>query len=152
MIEVPLPNKRKDLQKTRVHRYKDLVSYREIYNKYVPNTALMITYMQYKKILNKFFKYGMEDIIKGIELRVPILGYFVLYKMEQSPRHKCINYNETKLANKAVYYDNAHSNGYVYKVRWHRTLGNKTRKYAILLSRDNKETLATKIKDKTITI
>lgn len=152
MIEVPLPNKLKDSKKSRAHRYVKLLTIKEIYGKYIPYTAMALSYKHYRMIIEKYFKYGIDAIYSGLELRVPLLGYFVMYKIPQSVNHKCIDYKETKAANKPIYHDNTHSNGYIYRVRWHKTLGNTTRKYSLILTRTNKELLAKQIKNNTIKI
>lgn len=131
------------------------------------NNFEIIPYSDYKKILFNFHKTIARKIIEGFKVKIPFkLGYF--YMLGRKKRIKIIdgkvigghpNWKETlkfweenpeaKKEKKIIYYDNIHTDGYSYYLKWQKipVIVRFGRLYTFKLSRLNRNELAKAIKE-----
>lgn len=131
----------------------------DFYNFYLSqidrDTVYDIDYKVYRGIVEDYFKYIVEEIMdKSKEFKFPCrLGTLTIVKRQPNNfdnKSLRIDYHESKIQGKAVYFINEHSDYYKYRFLWSKKdclLTNKT-KYQFVATRANKRRLAQIIKNK----
>lgn len=119
------------------------------------DTVYDIDYKVYRQIIEDYFRFIAEEVIeRSKEFKLPCrLGYLSIVKRQ--PKHfdnnsLRIDYHESAVQGKAVYFINEHSNYYKYRYYWSKKeslLTNKTR-YQFIATRANKRRLAQIIKNR----
>lgn len=113
-----------------------------------------ITVEQFKNIFGDFSKFISSEVIdQSKEFKLPCrLGYLSVIKSKPktyTSKSLKIDYHESKVQNKLVYFTNVHSNFYKYRYYWdkHSMLTPNKSKYQFIASRANKRRLAQVIKN-----
>lgn len=113
-----------------------------------------ITVEQFKNIFGDFSKFISNEVIdQSKEYKLPCrLGYLSVIKSKPktyTSKSLKIDYHESKVQNKLVYFTNVHSNFYKYRYYWdkHSMLTPNKSKYQFIASRANKRRLAQVIKN-----
>lgn len=109
----------------------------------------------YRSIVEDYFKYIVEQIMEeSKEFKLPCrLGFLSIVKRRPKNfdnKSLRIDYNESKIQNKAIYFLNEHSDYYKFRFYWSKKdslITNKT-KYQFVATRHNKRRLAQIIKNK----
>lgn len=119
------------------------------------DTVYDIPYSVFRDIVTDYFKYIKYEVIENSkEFKLPCrLGTLCIVKRQPknfNSKSLRIDYHESKVQGKAVYFLNEHSNYYKFRLHWSKKeslLINKT-KYQFILTRANKRRLAQIIKNK----
>lgn len=118
-------------------------------------TVYDVEYKIYRQIVEDYFRYIVEQIMDNSrEFKLPCrLGNLSIVKRQPKNfdnKSLRIDYHESKIQGKAVYFINDHSDYYKYRFYWSKKdclLTNKT-KYQFVATRFNKRRLAQIIKNK----
>lgn len=118
-------------------------------------TVYDVEYKIYRQIVEDYFRYIVEQIMDNSrEFKLPCrLGNLSIVKRQPKNfdnKSLRIDYHESKIQGKAVYFINEHSDYYKYRFYWSKKdclLANKT-KYQFVATRFNKRRLAQIIKNK----
>lgn len=128
----------------------------EFYLSYIEReTVYDVDYKTYRQIVEDYFKYIVEEIMENSrEFKLPCrLGNLSIVKRQPKNfdnKSLRIDYHESKVQGKAVYFINEHSSYYKFRFLWSKKdclLTNKT-KYQFVASRANKRRLAQIIKNR----
>lgn len=131
----------------------------DFYQFYLSNiekdTVYDIDYKVYRQIVEEYFKHIMNEVMENSkEFKFPCrLGTLCIVKKKPKNfdnKSLRIDYHESKVQGKAVYFINEHSNYYKYRFYWSKKdslLTNKT-KYQFVATRANKRRLAQIIKNR----
>ena len=128
----------------------------EFYLSYIEReTVYDVDYKTYRQIVEDYFKSIVEEIMENSrEFKLPCrLGNLSIVKRQPKNfdnKSLRIDYHESKVQGKAVYFINEHSNYYKFRFLWSKKdclLTNKT-KYQFVASRANKRRLAQIIKNR----
>lgn len=119
------------------------------------NTVYDIDYKLYRQIVTDYFKFIAEEVIeRSREFKLPCrLGNLSIVKRKPKNfdnRSLRIDYHESAIQGKAVYFINDHSDFFKFRYLWSKKdslLTNKTR-YQFVATRANKRRLAQIIKNK----
>lgn len=126
------------------------------YKDYIESgTVYDIPYSTFRSIVTDYFKYLRDQIIEqSKEVKLPCrLGTLQIVKKQPKnfdSKSLRIDFHETKVQNKIIYFINEHSNFYKYRFHWSKrdsALVNKS-KYQFVATRENKRRLAQIIKNK----
>lgn len=131
----------------------------DFYQYYLQNidrdTVYEVPYTTYKSILLEYFKYIASLIMdKSYEVKLPCrLGTISIIKRKPknfNSKSLRIDYHESAIQNKAIYFINEHSNYYKYRFYWckQNCITTNKGKYQFIASRANKRRLAQIIKNK----
>lgn len=118
-------------------------------------TVYDVEYKLYRQIVEDYFRYIVEQIMDNSrEFKFPCrLGNLSIVKRQPKNfdnKSLRIDYHESKIQGKAVYFTNDHSNFFKFRFYWNKQsslLTNKT-KYQFIATRANKRRLAQIIKNK----
>lgn len=131
----------------------------DFYQFYISNvekdTVYSVEYKVYRSIVEDYFKYIIQEVMENSkEFRLPCrLGYLSIVKRQPKNfdnKSLRIDYHESAIQGKAVYFINEHSNYFKYRFLWSKKeslLTNKT-KYQFVATRANKRRLAQIIKNR----
>lgn len=131
----------------------------DFYQFYLSNidkdTVYDIDYKLYRQVVEYYFKHIVQEIMENSrEFKLPCrLGNLSIVKRQPKNfdnKSLRIDYYESKLQNKPVYFINEHSDYYKFRFLWSKKdclLKNKT-KYQFVASRANKRRLAQIIKNR----
>lgn len=130
----------------------------DFYQHYINNidkeTIYDIGYQKYRAVVEEYFKYIVTEVIENSkEFKLPYrLGTLCIVKRQPKNfdnKSLRMDYHESKLQNKVVYFINEHSNYFKYRFHWSKKdslITNKT-KYQFIATRANKRRLAQIIKN-----
>lgn len=133
-----------------------VIDFYEFYLSYIErDTVYDVEYKVYRQIVEDYFRYIVEEVMeKSREFKLPCrLGNLSIVKRQPKNfdnKSLRIDYHESKIQGKSVYFINEHSNYYKFRFLWSKKdclLINKTR-YQFVASRANKRKLAQIIKNK----
>lgn len=133
-----------------------IADYYVSYKNYIEqDTVYDIPYSTFRNIVSDYFKYIQQEVIEGSkEFKLPCrLGTLCIVKRQPKnfdSKSLRIDYHESKVQGKIVYFLNEHSNFFKFRLHWSKKeslLTNKT-KYQFILTRANKRRLAQIIKNK----
>lgn len=133
-----------------------VIDFYEFYLSYIERgTVYDVEYKVYRQIVEDYFRYIVEEVMeKSREFKLPCrLGNLSIVKRQPKNfdnKSLRIDYHESKIQGKPVYFINEHSNYYKFRFLWSKKdclLINKTR-YQFVASRANKRKLAQIIKNK----
>lgn len=133
-----------------------IADYYVSYKNYIEqDTVYDIPYSTFRNIVSDYFKYIQQEVIEGSkEFKLPCqLGTLCIVKRQPKnfdSKSLRIDYHESKVQGKIVYFLNEHSDYYKFRLHWSKKeslLTNKT-KYQFILTRANKRRLAQIIKNK----
>lgn len=131
----------------------------DFYNYYLTliefDTIYQIDYKLYRQIVSDYFMHITEEVLENSkEYKFPCrLGTLCIVKRRPKNfdnKSLRIDYHESKLQNKAVYFINEHSDYYKFRYHWCKKesiILNKTR-YQFVATRNNKRRLAQIIKNR----
>lgn len=130
-------------------RNKKSVTIRDMYEQYVQENDVDVSYSRFKRILDRFNEIVKDSLLEGSEgFKMPFgLGYVQIVKYKPKSYTKkslSVDYKSTKELGKTVYHLNEHSNGYKFRLFWSRlpqTFPDRYR-YQLSLVRANKRHLA----------
>ncbi len=132
---------------------------KDFYERYQQNidkeTVYDIPYDQYRSIVEDYFKHIVDQVLEqSREFKLPCrLGTLCIVKRQPEHfdnRSLRIDYHESKIQGKVVYFINEHSNYYKYRCYYNKQnclIPNKT-KYQFVMTRANKRRLAQIIKNR----
>ena len=120
----------------------------------IRETIYDIPYKQYRMIVEDYFK-SISDLIleQGKQFKIPYrLGTLRIIKSlpkNFNSKSLSIDFHQSKLQGKIVYYINEHSNYYKYRLYWSKknVIARNKSKYQFVLTRANKRHLAHLIKN-----
>lgn len=133
-----------------------IADYYVSYKNYIEqDTVYDIPYSTFRNIVSDYFKYIQQEVIEeSKEFKLPCrLGTLCIVKRQPKnfdSKSLRIDYRESKVQGKIVYFLNEHSDYYKFRLHWSKKeslLTNKT-KYQFILTRANKRRLAQIIKNK----
>ena len=133
-----------------------IADYYVSYKNYIEqDTVYDIPYSTFRNIVSDYFKYIQQEVIEGSKgFKLPCrLGTLCIVKRQPKnfdSKSLRIDYHESKVQGKIVYFLNEHSNFFKFRLHWSKKeslLTNKT-KYQFILTRANKRRLAQIIKNK----
>lgn len=133
-----------------------IADYYVSYKNYIEqDTVYDIPYSTFRNIVSDYFKYIQQEVIESSkEFKLPCrLGTLCIVKRQPKnfdSKSLRIDYHESKVQGKIVYFLNEHSDYYKFRLHWSKKeslLTNKT-KYQFILTRANKRRLAQIIKNK----
>lgn len=133
-----------------------IADYYVSYKNYIEqDTVYDIPYSTFRNIVSDYFKYIQQEVIeRSKEFKLPCrLGTLCIVKRQPKnfdSKSLRIDYHESKVQGKIVYFLNEHSNFFKFRLHWSKKeslLTNKT-KYQFILTRANKRRLAQIIKNK----
>lgn len=131
----------------------------DFYNFYISNieknTVYDVDYKVYRQVIEEYFRFIANEILENSrEFKLPCrLGNISVVKRQPKnfdTKSLRIDYHESKIQDKAVYFINEHSNYFKFRFLWSKKesmLINKT-KYQFVATRNNKRRLAQIIKNK----
>lgn len=128
----------------------------EFYLSYIEReTVYDVDYKTYRQIVEDYFKYIVEEIMENSrEFKLPCrLGNLSIVKRQPKNfdnKSLRIDYHESKIYGKPIYFTNEHSNFFKFRFLWSKKdclLTNKT-KYQFIATRANKRRLAQIIKNR----
>lgn len=119
------------------------------------DTVYDIDYKTYRHIVEDYFKYIVEEVMDNSrEFKLPCrLGNLSIVKRQPKNfdnKSLRIDYHESKIYGKPIYFTNEHSNFFKFRFLWSKKdclLTNKT-KYQFIATRANKRRLAQIIKNR----
>lgn len=133
-----------------------IADYYVSYKNYIEqDTVYDIPYSTFRNIVSDYFKYIQQEVIeRSKEFKLPCrLGTLCIVKRQPKnfdSKSLRIDYHESKVQGKIVYFLNEHSDYYKFRFLWSKKnslLINKTR-YQFVATRANKRRLAQIIKNK----
>lgn len=133
-----------------------IADYYVSYKNYIEqDTVYDIPYSTFRNIVSDYFKYIQQEVIeRSKEFKLPCrLGTLCIVKRQPKnfdSKSLRIDYHESKVQGKIVYFLNEHSNFFKFRFLWSKKnslLINKTR-YQFVATRANKRRLAQIIKNK----
>lgn len=133
-----------------------IADYYVSYKNYIEqDTVYDIPYSTFRNIVSDYFKYIQQEVIEGSKEFKLLCRLGTLCIVKRQPKNfdsksLRIDYHESKVQGKIVYFLNEHSDYYKFRLHWSKKeslLTNKT-KYQFILTRANKRRLAQIIKNK----
>jgi hypothetical protein len=136
------------------------ITIQDVYLRYIKtvdaNSPYYITYTKYVEILSLYLKVARDKIIEeGLTFKIPChLGSIRVVKKKinfaENMYVTSIDWDNTNKYGKIIHYINDHSGGYKYLFMWNKKNAKlkNISKYRFIPTRDNKRTLANRIKNK----
>lgn len=130
-------------------RNKKSNTFRDMYNDYIKQSSVDVSYELYKRIIDNMCNVILEylfDLSDGFKMPSGLGTIFIVkYKPKTlTDKSLSVDYYNSKKYNKKIYHLNEHSSGYKYRLFWSKTQYTfKDRyKYQLCLTRANKRKLA----------
>lgn len=125
----------------------------DMYAYYIDKYPLGLDYKLFKALLMDYYTILAEQLLSGVEeLKMPhrlgTLGIVKYRPKKYNGKSLSVDFKTTRLLGKTIYYLNNHSDGYKYRLFWHKELTNNSSiyHYAVSMVRANKRKLAQIIK------
>lgn len=127
----------------------------DLYGYYIQQYPPGLDYKRFKALLVDYYTILAQQLLDGVEeLKMPYrLGTLSIVKYQPAGydcRSLSVDFKATKELGKCVYHLNSHSDGFKYRLYWHKRLykNNSIGMYQVNLVRANKRMLASIIKNK----